>query len=158
MSYEFKNGVIATRLGEDAPAALHKFLDQVSATEFPPGSMRVQLGPNGSFVVWSEIMWACCNVPDSLRDELVHLSFDSGEINGVTMGYHRIEAITNVQWHMDGSFYIQGLRVHSWSFLANMLHNAWECLWQGLVASKIEDLAELAVSDLNHCDRTASNS
>jgi methylenetetrahydrofolate dehydrogenase (NADP+)/methenyltetrahydrofolate cyclohydrolase/formyltetrahydrofolate synthetase len=132
VAYELKNGVIALRLGGDAPAALRTYIDHVSEHKHLLGSLRVQLGPNGSFVVWSNTSWACYNVPVPIRARLCELSSASRENNGVTMGSILKGPLMNVQWHQDGTFYIRRINTHNSIFKTTLMHEAWRNLLPGV--------------------------
>jgi methylenetetrahydrofolate dehydrogenase (NADP+)/methenyltetrahydrofolate cyclohydrolase/formyltetrahydrofolate synthetase len=148
-AYEFDNGAISLRLGEDAPDALHNYIDRISTSKLLLRSLRVQLGQDGSFVVWSRTAWACCNVPELLCIQLCFLSSTSRDYNGVTKGSLKNGSITNVQWHEDGSFFLRSSDYCRWAFRTAIMRGAWRNLWQDFENGKPgpEHMAELAVSN-----------
>jgi hypothetical protein len=149
ITYEFKNGVVATRLGDDVPLALRSYIDQVSVNDLLLGSLRVQLGANGSFIAWNERDWACSKVPTPLRAELRRLSVVSRDTNSFTAGFFSNATIKNVQWHADGAFYLEGAGTYSFRFTRDIMHNAWECFWHGLDITEPGPLFDIAVSGPN---------
>jgi methylenetetrahydrofolate dehydrogenase (NADP+)/methenyltetrahydrofolate cyclohydrolase/formyltetrahydrofolate synthetase len=144
-SFELKNGLVSVRLGDGAPYALHDYIDNISTSNHLLGSLRVQLGNNASYVLWSRTLWACHNIPEDLCAQLCGLSSNSRVSKGVTKGSLKEQSVTNVQWHEDGSFYIRTSDTHAWNFCANILHGAWRKMWGDSMGPK--DPTELAVSD-----------
>jgi methylenetetrahydrofolate dehydrogenase (NADP+)/methenyltetrahydrofolate cyclohydrolase/formyltetrahydrofolate synthetase len=144
---QVKDGTIALRLGTDAPAALRKYINQISSSKVLLGSLRAQLGPNGSFVAWSNTAWACYNVPAPLRARLCQLSSSTREDNGITMGSVLKGPLLNVQWHADGSFYIRRMDIHVAIFNSTVMREAWRNLWPGVALHEMqpEHHAQIAV-------------
>jgi methylenetetrahydrofolate dehydrogenase (NADP+)/methenyltetrahydrofolate cyclohydrolase/formyltetrahydrofolate synthetase len=120
------------------------YVKNLSTSNHLLGSLRVQLGNNGSYVLWSRTIWACHNIPEDLRAQLCDLSSNSRVSWGVTMGSLRGRRVVNVQWHEDGSFYLRTMGWHTWKFGANILQGAWRTMWGD--SMKPKDPAELAVS------------
>jgi hypothetical protein len=83
---EYQNGAVILRLGQDAPEAVQDWIDQIPKSSERLKNTRVQLGYNGSFVVWSLSLWACHNVPPLVRMHLCSLSSHSRQHRGVTKG------------------------------------------------------------------------
>jgi methylenetetrahydrofolate dehydrogenase (NADP+)/methenyltetrahydrofolate cyclohydrolase/formyltetrahydrofolate synthetase len=143
-AFELKNGLVSIRLGDGVPRALHDYVDHLSTSNHILRYLRVQLGHNGSYVLWSKNIWACYNIPEDLRARLCDLSSNSRVTWGVFMGSFRQEGVSNVQWHEDGSFYLRTMASHAWKFGSNILQDAWCTMWSESMGP--EDPAELAVS------------
>lgn len=115
------------------------------------GCLCVQLGKDGSFVVWSKTAWACFNVPKSLVDRLCQLSSGFRSYNGLTKGSFKGPSIKNIAWHQDGTCFLRtdGDQV-SWLFCGEALNEAWEKLWSGtgvpgLSRDQVAELAYVAI-------------
>jgi methylenetetrahydrofolate dehydrogenase (NADP+)/methenyltetrahydrofolate cyclohydrolase/formyltetrahydrofolate synthetase len=154
-SFQLKNGSIGVRLGAAAPKALRRYIENLSASNPLLRRLQVQLGHNDSFVAWSSTAWICSdNIPEGLHDHLRQLSSAIRDCVGGTLGSlkdHR--SLTNVQWHHDGTFYLKTTTGQAWDFRSKAMRDAWRKLWQGLRDGMLtpEDLAQVAVSHLNHC-------
>jgi methylenetetrahydrofolate dehydrogenase (NADP+)/methenyltetrahydrofolate cyclohydrolase/formyltetrahydrofolate synthetase len=147
-AYEFKNGATTFRLGDGVPAALLEYINRFGKPTDLEGTLRVQLGHNNSFVVWSKASWACHNVPDDLRDLLCKWSSGTRGGVGITMGSLKQGTLINVQWNKDGTLYVQADNMaHARRFKTKILHDAWNDLWPGSrFVIGPQYIAELAVS------------
>jgi methylenetetrahydrofolate dehydrogenase (NADP+)/methenyltetrahydrofolate cyclohydrolase/formyltetrahydrofolate synthetase len=67
---ELRNGASAFEVGPDTPRALRAWIQQLDGSHLLLSALRVQLGDNDSFVVWSRTAWACANVPRQLQAKL----------------------------------------------------------------------------------------
>lgn len=130
------------------PRALREYVDNFGAPKYLEGTLRVQLGHNGSFVVWSRTSWACYGVPEDLRLRLCRLSSGTRDGNEITMGSLKKGTLIQVQWNQDGSFYLQSSSAYARWFEAQILREAWKNLWPGLKGGMLspEHIAEIAVS------------
>ncbi|KAH7082588.1 hypothetical protein BKA63DRAFT_134863 [Paraphoma chrysanthemicola] len=139
--YQFKNNAIRCRLGDGAPKALHDYIDRISnSSKRLLGTLRAQLGQGNSFVVWSQSIWACSNVPEPVLYRLRQLSSGTRGDQGLTMGSLKQGVLFNVLWHPDGSYYIRNGAFHVYDFKANITRGAWEQL-----GARVTDLAQVAL-------------
>lgn len=84
-SFELQDGATNVLLGPGAPKALGAYINQVHESK-SLSSLRLQFGPDGSFVVWSKAAWACYGVPESLRYLLRAISSHTKDDNNITEG------------------------------------------------------------------------
>jgi methylenetetrahydrofolate dehydrogenase (NADP+)/methenyltetrahydrofolate cyclohydrolase/formyltetrahydrofolate synthetase len=136
------------RLGESVPRALRNYVDNFGDPKFLAGTLRVQLGHDGSFVVWSRNSWACHGVPGNLLIRLCELSSGTREGSGITMGSLKTGTLIQVQWNKDGSFYLQSSSAYARWFGSRVLREAWMNLWTGVKDGMIglQHIEEIAVS------------
>jgi len=146
-AYQSKGGQIAVRLGPGAPRPLFDYIEHISSTSKELlGPIRVQLGSDGSFIVWSKSAWACRNVPETLRFRLSRLSSGTRTHNGMTMGSLKASTILNVAWHKDGSCFLRTLDNHvGWVYRTNTIRAAWDKIWAevGVPGPGLDEMAEL---------------
>jgi hypothetical protein len=131
-AYQMADGNPAHRAGKAIPSALAPFLVYTSQESFELAStLRVQLGPNRSWVAWAGNLWACKKVPSTLQSALCQLSSEHYEDDNSLKGITKTGPITNVAWHNNGSYYIRG-REHTWSFESATIKLGWSTLWGGV--------------------------
>ncbi|KAF1937632.1 hypothetical protein EJ02DRAFT_356414 [Clathrospora elynae] len=127
---ELRDGTPTFQTGHGIPLALRQFIQQLGSSGLLLTSLRVQLGANQSFVVWSRTLWACSGVPQMLRAKLCEGSSSSREWADVTKGSLKTGTLDNVQWSSSGSFFLKSGDKHIWDYHAKLVHTAWGKLWQ----------------------------
>jgi methylenetetrahydrofolate dehydrogenase (NADP+)/methenyltetrahydrofolate cyclohydrolase/formyltetrahydrofolate synthetase len=143
-------------LGPDVPSPLRTYIQTIEDSETLRSGIRVQLGADNSFVVWSGTAWACAEVPHQLKAKLCEGSSAYREGHNITNGSLRdSRTLDNVQWHTNGSYYIKSGGRHLWDFKTKLVSFEWGKLWKGLGRDErmrqIEE--ELAVSSYARCIR-----
>lgn len=144
-------GTHCHQFGRAVPEAAKVFLT-FGARGLEHSRRHVQLGDAHSFVAWAESQWQCSGIPTSLRDALCQLSSHSFNSQSSCWGTLARGTLKNVQWHQDGSFFIQMKDRHIGTLEADMARKAWLHMWsEGGVPSKDSIGTELAVSSNYHC-------
>jgi methylenetetrahydrofolate dehydrogenase (NADP+)/methenyltetrahydrofolate cyclohydrolase/formyltetrahydrofolate synthetase len=147
-AYEFTNDAKTFRLGESVPRALRNYVDNFGDPKFLEGTLRVQLGHDDSFVVWSRNSWACYGVPGDLLMRLCKLSAGTRQGSGIFMGSLKKGTLIHVQWSKDGSYYLHSSSAYARWFGSRVLREAWMSLWTGAKDGLIglQQIEEIAVS------------
>jgi methylenetetrahydrofolate dehydrogenase (NADP+)/methenyltetrahydrofolate cyclohydrolase/formyltetrahydrofolate synthetase len=152
--YLMKDGNRGHRAGNAIPSTLRPHLDSrgalfrlTSGNLASMAELRVKLGVNRSWVVWTGSVWACRRVPSGLMHTLCQLSSEVQEDGNEASGKLKKGPLTDVTWHGNGSFYFKSGGEHSWNFQSDALKQGWNDLWAGIqhVAST-EPTTDLAVS------------
>ena len=145
------DGASTFRVGAGIPSALRQFIDRISPVPDLCWALRVQLGNNDSFVAWAKTLWACYGVPKALEVELCQLSGSYMRPAAVTKGSLK-GTLSQITWHEDGSYYVEGGEGRFWHFESSITRQAWAKLWSGKNATlSPEELSELVVSAPSQC-------
>ena len=143
---ELANNTSTFHVGSDIPPALHQFIVKIRPFPHLHSALRVQLGNNGSFIVWSKTSWACYGVPKALEIELCQMSWTHMRSATVTKGSFRSE-LKQVTWHGDGSYYVRSQVGGHWNFESATTLQAWNGFW--CRKPTVKELSELVVGASN---------
>lgn len=145
-AYEMLDGTSTFQSGKEIPTALRQFMDRIRPVSDLYSSLRVQLGDDDSFVAWTKTSWICQGLPVTLEGELLHLSGAHMRIHNILKGSLNA-ALTQVTWHRDGSYYVEGKAGYFWHFSSDIASKEWIKLWSRKAAiPTLKELSELAVS------------
>lgn len=149
--YETANGGHGHKFGSAVPMTATLSLT-IGAHTHEKSPRHIQLGDGQSWVAWIKSGWQCSGVPKALCNFLLKESEDGSHTTSGDSFSGKLATgmLKNVQWHPDGSYYVQIGDRHFEHFEADLARKAWTHMWtERNVASKDHIHAELAVSF--HC-------
>lgn len=129
-SYELKNGRYDYRSG-NLPDNIGRMFEQFSLL-YPQviAKLRVQLGEDGSYLVWNEDFWFSRGLPSALLLALLTLSSPQpGGSELQVSGRFGTRRVKNVSWHTNGTFFVQTDEPR-WHFESEDVQLGWRALWR----------------------------